>query len=213
MFFKKMRKFLKDGKRMKQENLTMEQDTVIPEQENMDSKRDIQILQGDVNVKMLDKTDFLWFQTDDKRNILVFEKAFEISYENSDKGIRDCTYMVRGRTFTDLSCMKGETIKEIEGKEHTDDVYEVRAYPDGGRFIYHSIIKPTFDSGDREWDHYGALAVYADEQGINLIHCSYGYKIPRIKIYLGLKKAGPFFAPILEYLQCSDFGTEVEPQE
>lgn len=184
MFFKKMSKFF--------------------------SEQEVRILKGDVSVESLDQSEFLWSQTEGIRNMLVFEKAIQIRYKNFAQGIRDCTYRVHGRTFTDLNCMKGETVMEIEDKEDKDDVYEVRVYPDGGKFIFYGSIKPTFDSGDREWDHYGDMAVYADEHGINLIQCSYGYKIPRINIYIGLKKAGPFLTPILEYLQCGDFGIEME---
>ncbi len=206
MSMEKMDSFFKNDKLLGQEDSDIKQQKLILEQ-------DVRILEGDENVERIDNTVFLWFQAGSKRNILEFQKAFQIRYRNYDAGIRDCTYIVRGRTFTDLSCMKGETVVEIDDKKDKDDVYEVRAYSDGRKFIFHGSTKPTFDFADREWDHYGDLAVYADEQGVNLIHCSYGYKIPRIDIYLGLKKAGPFFAPILEHLQCGDFGIEMESQE
>ncbi len=169
-----------------------QEDSVI-KQQRLILEQDVRILEGNVNVKMLNQLEFLWSRTGSERNTLEFRKMFQI--ENNDVGIRDCTYIVRGRTFTDLSCMMGDTIMEI------DDQCEVRAYPDGVKFIFHGSTKPTFDFADREWDHYVALAIYADEQGVNLIHCSYGYKIPRIDIYLGLKRAGAFFAPFLKYLQ------------
>lgn len=177
----------------------------ISKHEDLDLKQDAQILQGDADMALLDKAEFHWLEY---RNVLSFEKAYRINRKSYDTGIRDCIYIIRGRMFTDLSCMKGETIMKIEDEKSKNDVYELRAYPDGGKFIFYVGTKPIFDSGDREWDHYSAVAVYADEQGVNLIHCTHGYKIPRIDIYLGLKKAGPFFATVLKHLQCDGFRIE-----
>lgn len=150
---------------------------------------EIRILEGDVDLELLDKAECYWIE---RGNVLCFEKAYRINRRNYDTGIHNCTYTVHGRTFTDLSCMKGETVAKIEDgelhKSSVPDEYEIRTYPDGEKFVYCSNKKPVFDSGDHMWDEWEASAVYADGQGINLIRCSYGYKIPSITIYLGLKK-------------------------
>lgn len=143
---------------------------------------DVRILKGNARLKLLENTIFPCSRLDGGKENLEFKEAFSICGD-SDMGIRDCAYAVHGREFTDLSCMEGFNAIKI------DDEYELREYADGKNFIFHGTQIPTFDSGDREWCSRAEMAVYCDEAGVNMIYCSYGYKIPRIDIYLGLKKA------------------------
>lgn len=96
--------------------------------------------------------------------------------------------------------MMGKDVMKI------DEKYELREYGDGRKFIFSSGSIPTFDSGDREWNSGAAMAIYCDEAGVNMIRSSYGYKISRIEIYLGLQRASGDFQRLVECLQCPDFG-------
>ncbi|MCM1235951.1 MAG: hypothetical protein NC489_38160, partial [Ruminococcus flavefaciens] len=111
-----------------------------------DKQEDVSILKGDVILKLKDEAVFVWRQEDGRKEVLEFDKRYQISRKNFDQGIHDCAYSVRGRQFLDLSWMQGEKLME------TDDACEVRVYPDGRKFIFHESTKPVFDEGDREWD-------------------------------------------------------------
>lgn len=161
---------------------------------------DIRILTGNAILEPLEDTALLWRRMNGRNEKLEFKKAFSIEYKDFDVGIRDCTYVVHGREFTDLSCMMGTDVMKI------DDEYELREYDDGRRFIFYGGAIPTFDSGDREWNSSMTMAVYYDEAGVNMIYCSFGYKIPQIKIYLGLQRACSDFKRLMEFLHCPDFG-------
>ena len=46
--------------------------------------------------------------------------------------------------------------------------------------------------------------IYCDREGINLIHCRYGYAVPKISVFIGMTRAYPDFFPLLEALECAD---------
>lgn len=161
---------------------------------------DIRILNGNVRLEQIQDTEFLWRCVNGRKEKLKFKNAFSIKHKDFATGVRDCTYVVHGRKFTDLSCMMGTDIMKI------DDEYILREYEDGRKFIFYSREIPTFDSGDREWNSETAMAVYCDEAGLNMIYSSCGYKISYIEIYLGLQNAYGDFKRFIDYLQCSDFG-------
>ena len=81
-----------------------------------------------------------------------------------------------------------------------DNECEIREYPDGKRFLYVYERVPIFDSDDAEWGDRKYTSVYADVNGINLIHSYCGYKVGRVEIYLGLKESIPALDEYLKYL-------------
>ncbi len=164
----------------------------------MPDTKDIVILNGNVSVKSLPTTTYPWAGPVDGDRDLGFKRAYEICAEDWNKGIVDCVYSIHGRKFQDLSCMEGKILQKFQ--DRYQDGYEVREHTDGTKFIFSCGIIPTFDSGDREWDSVGEIAIYADTEGIDLIHCNHGYKIPRIKVYIGLTRSTPAFTELLKYL-------------
>lgn len=111
---------------------------------------------------------------------LQFAQKFLIEHQKYDDAVNNCSYSVRGRNFVDLSFRDGEKISEVSGAE-------IRSHADGTKFIYQYEDVPVFDSGDAEWDRIDEWIFYRDG-GINLIRCRHGVAIPKINIYLGLKK-------------------------
>lgn len=161
------------------------------------------LLSGEnVKLNICEEKNYTWYESgfSSKMN-LEFEKIYELEHEDWDRGIKNCVYRVGGRTFTDLSCLKGKTIKKFSA-DRDDYCYELRQYSDGAKFLFYREEIPTFDSGDREWDSDKYRAVFCDEKGVNLIHCHEGYKLPRIYICVGLKKASAEFFRWLVYIGC-----------
>ena len=145
---------------------------------------------NDLTLEKLDDNTYSWPESKySEQDNLEFESAYEIDRNSWFEEIYDCVYKVNDRQFTDLECMKGNSIETFEKKN--GNVFEIRKYNDGKRFLFHYHEIPTFDSGDREWDSICHVVVFRDNKGINLIHCQHGYKIPRILIYLNLKKSNP----------------------
>ena len=161
-------------------------------------ENDLVIWSGDVVTKALSNTVYSWSWHKDGR--LVFDRAYEIQCapEHRDTGIRDLVFSVHGRRFSDLSFLSGTK------EENMDKGVMICRHEDGTRFLSTCEDVPTFDSADREWDSECCRAVYADDSGIVLIHCSYGYKVGSIQIYMGLVKSNPAFTALLERLGCAD---------
>lgn len=150
----------------------------------------------------VEETTFIWREPNFKPNMtLEFSKAYEIRRIDWNEGIHDCVWQLNGRTFTDMSCLKGKTIKKFyTGRD--DYSYHLRQYEDGKKFLLYYEEIPTFDSGDREWDSMKLRALFCDDYGVNLVHCHEGYKLPSIKIRVGLKKASAEFLRWLIYIGC-----------
>lgn len=164
----------------------------------MTEKKGILILSGNAVVNALSKPVYLWAGKFDEDRELIFSKAYEIEPNHYGEGISNVTFRVHSRKFKDLSFLNGKTLQEYP------DHNEIRRHADGTKFYFSYESIPTFDSGDREWDSMSHLAVYADDEGINMIHCRHGYAIPKIKVYIGLKKSIPAFNLWLERLGCAD---------
>jgi len=167
----------------------------------MSNTNDIVILSGNVGVKNLLMTTYRWSGRIDGDRELEFKKAYEIYAKDWDEGIVNCIYSIHGRKFQNLSCMEGNTLQEIQDD---DDHYEVREHADGTKFVFSWGSIPTFDFGDREWDSMYKAAIYADAEGIHMISCSHGYRIPRIKVYIGLVRSFPALAELLSCLGCGN---------
>lgn len=129
---------------------------------------------------------------------LVFRRAFLIEPKVFGTSLNNCKYRVHERLFEDLSFLKGREIETFP------DGYAIRLHDDGTRFLFSTESIPTFDASDRDWDGTSQAAVYCDREGINLIHCRYGYGLPAIEIYIGLVRAFPDFYKWLERLGCAD---------
>lgn len=157
------------------------------------------LISGNVTVDHIKPPSYQWAGRLDEDRELLFEQAYQIERADWDKGIEDCVYRIHDRTFCDLSGLSGETIHK------TEDGFELRRHSDGTVFLFSCIDIPTFDAGDREWDSMSHLAVYRDEQGINMIHCTHGYKIPRIGVYISLLKGIPAFLKWIEILETWGF--------
>ena len=154
---------------------------------------------NDLTLEKLDDNTYLWPESKySEQDNLEFESAYEIDRNSWSEGIYDCVYKVNGRQFKDLDCTKGNAIKTFD-EEH-GNFFEIREYADGEKFLFHYHDIPTFDSGDREWDSICHVVVFRDNKGINLIHCQHGYKVPRILIYLNLKKSNAKFDKWLKQL-------------
>ena len=168
---------------------------------------DVVIIQGNVIVKEISKPIFEWSGKADDDRELVFNRAYEIAPPYLGEGISNMVFRVHNREFKDLSFLNGETLQEYP--HHN----EIRKHADGTKFMFSYNNIPTFDSGDREWDSAVHITVYADESGINLIHCRHGYKVPRIKVYIGLQKSIPAFTEWLEKLENADQDMEKSIEE
>ena len=160
------------------------------------------ILEGEYTLKPASVTHFDWEDMEGKRYRLDFEAAYTIEPNSLSGAIRNCVYQVSGQRFKDLSFMKGKITKQIFAKDKygVRVNYDVIRYPSGIKSLKHYHNIPTFDSDDREWDGDYCVAIYQGETGINLLHSQSGYKIPRIHIFLGLKKSEPDFSEWLGYL-------------
>lgn len=127
-----------------------------------------------------------------------FIRAYELENSAHDD-IENCVYRVNGREFTDLSFAKGTLLENLKGDERNG--VKLKQYEDGTKFLLFHYNVPTFDSSDREYDGNCLAAVYRDDSGVKLIHCHYGYKLPRICFYLNLKKSNEEFDKLLEYIK------------
>lgn len=164
----------------------------------MTEDTDVMVFSGKVVVRKSSNLSYQWPDWAWEDYDIAFQKAYEIEHTDWDEGIMGCRYRVQGRDFTDLSCMRGRTLRRYP------DGYEVRKHADGTRFLYYHTDIPTFDFGDMEWDSTCCVALYGNDKGINLICCNYGFQIPRIKVYIGLCKPTPSITKWLKILGCED---------
>lgn len=130
----------------------------------------------------------------DERYNFEFKEAYMIESNDSDKGIKNCLFRIHSRTIEDLSFTEGATVTEYSDKG------KLKLGPDGVKFLYFYNDIPTFDSYDRIWDGDEYIILYRDPEGVNLIYCRSGYRIPKIKIYVGFKKSNPDFSEYLNLL-------------
>lgn len=130
---------------------------------------------------------------------LEFERAYELENSTFERDIENCTYRVNGREFTDLSFAKGTVLEILKGDERNG--VELRQYEDGKKFLLFHYDVPTFDIYDREYDGDCVIVAYIDDTGVKLIHCHYGYKLPRIEFYFNLKQSHAEFDKLLEYIK------------
>ena len=158
----------------------------------------VKVFSDKVSIKKMENTKFQWRGEYGDDLELIFEQAFCISPIDRNKGINDCIFTIHDRRFTDLSFLNGKTINE-----YPDD-YEIREHDDGTKFLFSFVDIPTFDSEDRVWDSMDHLAVYCDDTDIVLIQCKHGYEIPRINIYIGLKRSVPVFTEWLKLMGCEE---------
>ena len=158
----------------------------------------VKVFSDKVSLKELQDTKFQWRGNYKEDRELIFEQAFCIERIDWNEGIKDCEYTVHKRRFTDLSFLAGRTIEK-----YPDD-YEIRVHKDRTKFLFSYVSIPTFDSGDRVWDSMHHSAVYCDDEDIILIDCCHGYAIPRIKIYIGLKRSVPALTEWLKLLGCEE---------
>lgn len=163
----------------------------------MFGKKKVEILRGNVRLSKLEKTTYRWSGPISEDNQLYFKSAYILEPLNAEKGIEDCVFRVRGRKFTDLSFLEGETLSEVS----EDD--QIRKHKDGTLFWFSYATIPTFDSCDRIWHSVSHTVVYSDRAGYHMIHCSHGYKVPRIEVYIGLIKSAsaPLFTKLIEWLE------------
>ena len=155
----------------------------------------VQVIMGNERATLLDNSSFRFAGLVSEDRELCFREAYEIERVDWGKGIQGCVYRVGSREFEDLSCMKGETIRKLEIPD-----YELRLHADGTRFLFQYEDIPTFDSSDREWDSTFNMCVYRDGETVVVIRCSHGYKIPRIRIFIGLEKSVEKFTRALREL-------------
>ena len=160
--------------------------------------KEVVVLSGKAEVKVISKPVYKWEGKTGEDRELVFRSAYVIAPPGLGEGVSSVAFRVHTREFCDLSFLKGETVQKYPGNK------EIRRYADGTPFMFSYERIPTFDSGDREWDSACHLAVYADADGINMIHCRHGYKVPRIEVYIGLVKSIPAFTEWLERLGCTN---------
>ena len=162
----------------------------------------VSVLKGKASVRVLDEAVFRWPVPYPEDGRIYFTEAYMIeSSLYSNDGLNKCVYSVMGRKFQDLSFADGKTIHEFKVKHKDEDnECEIREYPDGKRFLYVYERVPIFDSDDAEWGDRKYTSVYADVNGINLIHSYCGYKVGRVEIYLGLKESIPALDEYLKYL-------------
>lgn len=166
---------------------------------NSEPKDVVSIVSGkNVRVEISEYTTFTCISC--KIRNLEFERAYEL--EGSfldDRNIENCVYRVNGREFTDLSFVKGTLLENLKGNGKNG--VELMQYEDGTKFLLFHYDVPTFDIYDREYDGNCLAVVYHDENGVKLIHCHYGYNLPRIYFYFNLQESNAEFDKWLEYIK------------
>ncbi len=160
----------------------------------------IKILSGKATLKRLEKTSCSWIDSTGEKITLEFSQAYEIERDNYNEGLQDCEYLIHCRKFVDLDFMDNKTLKTFFDDNNTG--YRLKKFEDGQKFLYSYEDVPTFDSDDRVWDSIDEFGIFFDDEGIHMINCRHGYKIPRIKIYLNLQKADKDFLRWLIYIGC-----------
>ena len=166
------------------------------------TQKDVEIISGNnVFLQSSKNKDYKWPLSSSKNVNLLFGSAYTI--KGGWDGI-SCIYTVRGREFEDLSFASGTTLREIYNYDDSLG-HKLREYEDGKKFLFTYEDIPTFDFGDREWDSIKNIVIYFDDEheSFTLIHCSHGYKIPQIEIYLDLdlKSADPEFFDLLKLVK------------
>lgn len=151
----------------------------------MSAEQFVEILQGDAHLEGMPDRIFNWPGPINQDRKLIFQQAFLLKYSDWDREIHNCTYRIGWRKFTDLSFLEGTLLSE------QPDGYQIRRHADGTVFLFSYSGVPTFDYADRCWDGMVHTAVYFDVNGVNLLHCRHGYKVPEIEICLGLEKSVP----------------------
>ena len=166
----------------------------------MIDRRNVVVLSGTAELNELPNPACEWSGRIDEDRTLVFTNAYSIERKDWSHGIENCVYRVHDREFTDLSCMSGKTLQKYS------DGSELREHEDGTVFLFSRGSIPTFDSGDREWDSMSLTALCCDSEGVTLIRCCRGYKIPKITIYTGLRKTTREFTEWLNRLPAAEKG-------
>ena len=162
----------------------------------------ITVLTDKAKVTPTDDLSYNWNAPDKKFVKLEFEKAFEIEPVTWGEGLRDCEYKIFDRQFKDLNFVRGKDLKNFFEEKFTGYKLILKTFPNSQqKFLYQREDVPTFDSDDREWDGDKDCVIYFDRE-IILLSCRSGYKVPRIKIYIGLKKAPTDFKNWLIYIGC-----------
>lgn len=159
----------------------------------------VKVLSGDVVLNRLEDTVCHWEEPRNKRYKLIFEQAFEIERKDWDKSLQDCDYEVCGRKFHDIDFLDGTTLKTFYDDD--GDGLKLKTFSDGKKFLYRYEEVPTFDSDDRVWDSIDEFGLFYSD-GVHMINCRHGYRIPRIVIYLNLQKADRDFVCRLLYIGC-----------
>lgn len=158
------------------------------------------ILKGKASLRVLDEAVFIWPVQYPEDGRISFTEAYRIESSLSrNDGLNKCMYSVMGRKFQDLSFTDGETIQKFD-VNHEDNECELREYDDGRKFLYFYERVPIFDSYDCEWGDRKYTSIYADINGVNLIHSYCGYKVGSVEVYLGLKESIPALNEYLKYL-------------
>ena len=155
---------------------------------------------GRASLEMLDEAVFMWPVPYPEDGRIYFTEAYRIESSSfSNYGLNKCIYSVMGRRFQDLSFADGETIQKFD-VHHEGNECEIRKYTDGTKFLYIFERVPIFDSYDAEWGDRKYTSVYADINGVNMIHTYCGYNVGSIEIYLGLKESISALDEYLKYL-------------
>ena len=157
------------------------------------SNEDIALFTEGYKIESLDSTTYYLTKTG---GTLEFDRASVICHISFCEPMHNCEYRVHSKQFKDLSFVKGEKVKDLS------DGISIRKYEDGTRYLYFHEEIPTFDSGDRDWDSDRVVVMYVDEDGVTLIHCRFGYGIPRIEVYCRLKKSTEKVNELLRELGC-----------
>ena len=159
------------------------------------SNNDITVLTEGYIEEARDSTTYYLTKTGGK---LEFDRASEIHHITYEESLYGCEYRVHSKQFKDMSFVIGYEVKEL-----TDGI-SIRKYKDGTEFLLLHEKVPTFDSADREWDSDRVVVMYVDEYGITLIDCQYGYRIPNIEVYCGLKKSTKKINELLREIGCDE---------
>ena len=170
------------------------QKAAVDENKPPTSNKDIKVLTEEYKVESLDSTTYYLTKTG---GTLEFDHAFRICHISFGTSMHNCEYRVHSKQFKDLSFVKGEKVKDLP------DGISIRKYEDDTKFLYFHEDIPTFDSGDRDWDSDRVVVMYVDND-VTLIHCRFGYGIPRIEVYCGLKQSTERINDLLREIGCDE---------
>ena len=127
---------------------------------------------------------------------LAFESKERLRNWDCPGGLDKWSFRLGGMAYDDyrdLFLCKGQKEEICKGVAVLRDIH-------GRRFLRIFEERPTFDSGDREWDSYMWYGIMPYNGGVDVMMVNGGYSIGVFEIYRRLTDGGEAIRPLLELL-------------